>query len=325
MKRFGIIFCLTVTFILMVSFVEGSAGRPGGVVSSGERLEEVQSVRFSADDLAVFEKVMMQLEPFREESMQVRILVAARAMLGTPYVAGTLEHTKEVLTVSLAGTDCILLVEACVCMALTAGKEDRSFNAFCNNLLQLRYRNGMVDGYSSRIHYTSEWILQAEDLGLAKEISCSAEGIPLVQEISYMSTHANQYPALASDWEMTERITYTEQQLEQKLRQKGSCFIPKENLDKGLDWILPGDMICFVTRVKGLDISHVAFAWGSGSDGLTIPAGGLVTKFLHASSAEKKVVVDKKTIKEYAAGIKSCTGIRVVRFGDETIKKPVRV
>ena len=90
-------------------------------------------------------------------------------------------------------------------MALTAGKEDRSFNAFCNNLLQLRYRNGIVDGYSSRIHYTSEWILQAEDLGLAKEISCSAGSIPLIQEISYMSTHANQYPALASDWEMTKR------------------------------------------------------------------------------------------------------------------------
>jgi hypothetical protein len=74
-------------------------------------------------------------------------------------------------------------------------------------------------------------------------------------------------------------------------------------------------MICFVTSVKGLDISHVAFAWGSGSDGLTVTSGQSVTAFLHASYAEKKVVVDKKTIKEYAAGIKSCTGIRVVRFG----------
>ncbi|NLA16030.1 MAG: DUF1460 domain-containing protein [Bacteroidales bacterium] len=343
MKRVGITFCLAVVFVVgsaehivgsaehivggaehvvgseehVVSSAElivGSAGRMGAIICSAERAREVQSVRFLADDLVVFEQIMTLLEPLREKPMQMRILTAAQAMLGMPYVAGTLEHTKEALTVSLAGTDCILLVEACVCMALTAAQEDRSFNAFCENLLQLRYRNGKIDGYSSRIHYTSEWILQAEALGLAKEISYYPGGIPLVQEISYMSTHAHQYTALASDPDMTKRIAHIERQLEQQMKQKGSCYVPKEHIDSALEWIQPGDMICFVTTIKGLDISHVAFAWGSGSDGLTVTTGQPVTAFLHASSTEKKVIIDKKTIKEYATGIQSCKGIRVVRF-----------
>ncbi len=111
-------------------------------------------------------------------------------MLETPYVGGTLEQTPEMLTVSLAGTDCILLVEACVCMALTARQEDHGFEAFCDNLRQFRYRKGQADGYAGRIHYTSEWIQQAES-DLAREMSRSISGIPLNQDFSYMSVHAD--------------------------------------------------------------------------------------------------------------------------------------
>ena len=46
---------------------------------------------------------------------------AGKMLLGQPYVAGTLEeHPEEKLSIYLTRTDCILFVETCVCLALTA-------------------------------------------------------------------------------------------------------------------------------------------------------------------------------------------------------------
>lgn len=279
-----------------------------------------QNVKYTKEDLAVYEKVMQLLEPVREAPMQVRVVTAAKALLGTPYVAGTLDEQpeqgpqqdwQERLTVSLAGTDCILLVEACVSMALTAGQEDRSFEAFCKNLQLLRYRAGVIDGYSSRLHYTSEWIIQAEKQGIVTEITCRMGGKPFYQPFSFMTSHARKYPALAANPEEVNRIFQVERSLEEQLNEAGSCYIPKEHMAEGMHWLRAGDIVCFVTNVQGLDISHVALAWPytNQEEATDIPVSG----FLHASTAEMKVVVDSKTIAEYASTSKSCTGIRVIR------------
>ncbi|MDD5732957.1 MAG: DUF1460 domain-containing protein [Bacteroidales bacterium] len=274
-------------------------------------------IRVAPEDKAVYEKVMEALAPVLEEPMPVVIMKAAEAMLGTPYAGGTLEQEPEMLTVSLARTDCILLVEACVAMAQTARQEDSSFEAFCANLKQLRYRDGLVDGYASRIHYTSEWILQAEARGMAAEVSMNIDGTPLAQGFSYMSSHAEKYPLLAADQQLVARIAA----MEERLQREKYYFIPKKNLENNLDNIHNGDMICFVTNTEGLDISHVAFAFeyyecehDCCPDGRGCSNGQRQLGFLHASSKEMKVVVDKMTLTGYVNGMYSCSGIRVVRF-----------
>ncbi len=156
-------------------------------------------VLFTQADKDVYNKVMEVLAPLKDEAMSVRIMAAAKAMVGTPYVAGTLEQEPEELTVSLGKTDCILLVEACACMAQTAGQKDRSFEAFCENLRQFRYRNGITDGYASRIHYTSEWIARAQARGLLSEVTGEISQMPLDQTFSYMSKNADTYPAIVKN------------------------------------------------------------------------------------------------------------------------------
>ncbi len=278
------------------------------------------TVQYTQEDLAVYDKVMQLMESVCEEPMQVRVVTAAKAMLGIPYIAGTLDKQSEnakknewneQLIVSLAGTDCILLVEACVSMALTASQEDRSFEAFCRNLQLLRYRAGVIDGYASRLHYTSEWILQAEECGIVSEISCKQGGKPFYQQVSFMTTHAQKYPALAANVEEVEQMVLVEQNIEERLKRSGSCYISKEQMDDRMDWLRAGDIVCFVTNVKGLDISHVAFAWPH-TEQEQVPDAS-VSGFLHASMAERKVVIDKQTIKEYVFDRTSCPGIRVVR------------
>lgn len=286
-----------------------AAADPGSLI--------LDRIRYTPEDQKVFENVMEKLVPLCNEPTSVLIMKAAETMLGIPYVGRTLEQTPEILTVSLAKTDCILLVEACVCMALTARQDDHSFEAFCENLRQFRYRDGITAGYLSRIHYTSEWINQAETRGLAVEISRQIADTPLSQQFSYMSVHADKYPQLSADRILVEGI----KAVERKLSEGHYYYIPKSQLEKNLDRIQHGDMICFVTNIEGLDITHVAFAYEYYTcehdccpDGRGCSNGQRQMGFLHASSSEGKVVVDKKTLLGYAGGISSCTGIRIVRF-----------
>ena len=282
---------------------------PGGLLPG--------QVRYTPEDQQVYEKVRGVLLPLRSESMPVLIMKAAETMLETPYVGGTLEQTPEMLTVSLARTDCILLVEACVCMALTAKQDNNSFEAFCENLRKFRYRGGVTEGYDSRIHYTSEWIRQAEDRDLAREMSRNISGTRLDQSFSYMSRHADKYQSLVGNSQLTERIAT----LEKELTGEKYYYIPKAKLEENLDKIQHGDMICFVSGTEGLDISHVAFAYESYicehdccPDGRGCPNGQRRLGFIHASSKEEKVVVDDMTLAGYVNSTPSCKGIRIVRF-----------
>ena len=274
-------------------------------------------VRYTPEDQRVYEKVMNVLLPLRSESMPVLIMKAAEVMQDTPYVGGTLEQVPEMLTVSLARTDCILLVEACVCMALTAKLDNNSFEAFCENLRKFRYRDGVTAGYESRIHYTSEWIQQVEKRDLAKEMSRKIAGTRLDQTFSYMSVHSDKYPALAGHRQLTESIAT----MEKDLSGEKYYYIPKTQLEEALDQIQHGDMICFVSNKEGLDITHVAFAYESYicehdccPDGRGCPNGQRRLGFLHASSKAKKVVLDEMTLTGYVNTAESCKGIRIVRF-----------
>ncbi len=274
-------------------------------------------VLFTQADKDVYNKVMEVLAPLKDEAMSVRIMAAAKAMVGTPYVAGTLEQEPEELTVSLGKTDCILLVEACACMAQTAGQEDRSFEAFCENLRQFRYRNGITDGYASRIHYTSEWIARAQARGLLSEVTGEISQMPLDQTFSYMSKNADKYPALVKNPGLVPEIIATEK----NLSSASYFYIPKSQLESKLDQIRHGDMICFVTNIEGLDITHVAWAYETYEcehdccpDARGCSNGQRRLGFLHASSSAGKVQVDPLTLVGYVNNIKSCIGVRIVRF-----------
>ena len=121
------------------------------------------SVRTSPQDSLIYTRTMQELLPYAGLPAGELMVRAAGIFLGTPYAGGTLEHVPEILTVNLHETDCILLVETCTAMTLLL-KECTdggipSFEDFCAMLRTLRYRDGITDGYPSRLHYTSEWLL----------------------------------------------------------------------------------------------------------------------------------------------------------------------
>lgn len=261
------------------------------------------AVRTSPQDSLIYTRTMQELLPYAGLPAGELMVRAAGIFLGTPYAGGTLEHVPEILTVNLHETDCILLVETCTAMTLLL-KECTdggipSFEDFCAMLRTLRYRDGITDGYPSRLHYTSEWLLQAQDNGFLKEVTAELGGIPLNQVFSFMSSHRDNYPQLREDDGALELI----RRAEERLDTVAACFyIPSEKIPEIEDSILDGDIICFVSTVSGLDITHTGIACRKEDGSL---------HFIHASMKEGKVVLETRTLAEYAR-----SGIRVARLND---------
>src|SRR5690606_29304872 len=98
--------------------------------------------------------------------------------LGTPYEAFTLEEyiraggspaRSEPLTLDLSRFDCVSLIEACLAIARLA-RQPRpvTWAGFGTEMERMRYRDGRRTGYTSRLHYFSDWLLDNERRGLVR-------------------------------------------------------------------------------------------------------------------------------------------------------------
>ena len=270
-----------------------------GLVTSTSAIEK-GDVRFTQRDVDRLDEVMAAVAADRGLPMDELIVKVAKQFLGTPYVAGTLEQEPERLTVNLRETDCILFVEMCLALALTAKDEEPSFEAYLDRLAALRYRNGIVDGYTSRLHYTSEWIAQGADNGIFKEVTRDCGGSSLAQKFSFMSTHPSSYKQLSNAPANVAKI----RSVEQDLQSHSYWYIPKASLSGCAKNICTGDIIAFTSTVAGLDIAHIGIAYREG-DRLT---------FIHASTTAGKVIINPTPLTQYIGGVKSQSGVRVIRL-----------
>lgn len=264
--------------------------------------QSVAQGNISAESAKKYSQISKVLLANRDKSIPELMIIAAKQMLGTEYVAGSLEQIPEKLKVSLVETDCILFVESCLAMAINAKKGIDNPDSLCATVQSLRYRNGKVDGYASRLHYTSEWIRQGEARGIFTEITdvLSADNLS-GQRFSFMSTHTDSYKQLKDNPGEIAAIAAMEENLN---KYTDYFVIPKEDVKKIEHLLKDGDILGFNTSVEGLDIAHVALVYHK--------ENGEVG-FIHASQADGKVVVDAKSIADYVMGRKSNNGIRIVR------------
>lgn len=222
------------------------------------------------------------------------VLRVGMTYLGRPYAAGMLEQTEEErLLVRTDSVDCIIFVENVLAEAMGGSFED--------NLRKIRYRNGLIDGYASRLHYIADWVDNGVRNGFLADVT--ALYCPQIDTLSifYMSAHADRYKHLAHSSANVERI----RMCEQSLTGKSVHVLHKENLpDKGLDWIHSGDIIALTTDVPGLDVAHVGIA--------CYKKGKL--HLLHASSVSLKVEISEEPLSGLLKKHRKWTGIRVVRL-----------
>jgi len=234
------------------------------------------------------------------------ILFYAKQFINVPYVASTLEVADpEQLVVNLHALDCTTLVETAAALTLTKWQGKTDFASYCRNLEFIRYRNGKMNGYLSRLHYFSWWIHDNEAKGILQEVK-EAKYSPARIHVknNYMSTYPEKYKFLKGDTFRIDSI----RKLEEEIQGFDGYYLPEANTSLGkaqLSNIQDGDIIAIVTTKKGIDYSHLGFAvWGR--DGKL--------HLLNASSIHKKVVLEPKTLRQYLKEHPSSIGIRVFRL-----------
>ncbi|MDF0706764.1 N-acetylmuramoyl-L-alanine amidase-like domain-containing protein [Flagellimonas okinawensis] len=240
------------------------------------------------------------MEHTKGTSLGDTIALVGQSFLGTPYVEKTLEvGDTETLVVNFGGLDCTTFVENVMAFSLMLQNQQKDFEEFTENLETVRYRNGDLDGYPSRLHYFTEWIRNNEKKGLVKDITAELGGVELEKPINFMGTHRNLYPFLASDENFEAMLTVEKQIAKEKL-----CYLPKDQIESKEHLIKSGDVLALATSIKGLDVTHTGIA-------IHQPDGRL--HLLHASSKNGEVEISELPLADYLKNIKSNIGIIVAR------------
>ena len=259
---------------------------------------------FKPEDRKICESLLRTAHHRSEAAKSVNELMieAGKYFLGTPYASNVLEREgPEKLVINLRQMDCFTLVENVLALArlIKSGKSD--FGDYADALAVIRYRQGRLEGYPSRLHYFSDWIFDNQRKGIVKDMTKATGGQPYLKKIDFMTRYADRYPALQ------DRNIYRQMAaVERRMRRRVIYYIPKQSVRNMESRIADGDLIAVTAAEEGLDVTHV---------GLAIHAKKKL-HLLHASSAARKVVISKETLDRYLAGNKSRTGIMVARAVD---------
>lgn len=217
----------------------------------------------------------------------------------TEYVAGTLDKDiTERLVVNLQGLDCVTFVENCLTFARCLKKGKTTFDDYKNELETIRYRDGVLDGYGSRLHYFCDWIYNNETKGIVKNISQEIGGVAYNKKIDFMSSHVKSYKQL-SDKSNIEMI----QIAEEAINSRDYYYIPTKKISSVYDKLQSGDIIATTTTISGLDVTHTGYIYKDETG----------TYFLHASLKYKKVLVSSNELQQYIEEDSKKTGIMVTR------------
>ena len=251
--------------------------------------------KYLPEDTVIFNRFLQYSEQGNRS-----IIYTANFFMNTPYVGHTLEgDSEEQLRINLRELDCVTFVENVIALHLMLQSERHTFDNFCRILQQIRYRNGIIDGYLSRLHYFSEWLDNNRQKGII-----SLPAIPgchdFTTKVSYISSHCDAYPALKANPEWCKQMI----NIEKSIHELKLFSIPKERLKDSEASLKTGDIIAITTHANGLDIAHT---------GLALVQNGRVY-LLHASSEVKKVIISNETLHDYLARLKNHSGVIVARI-----------
>ena len=219
-------------------------------------------------------------------------------LIGRPYVAGLLDApADETLVVDLTAFDCVLYIENVLALARAIVLERETYDAYADGVRDLRYRDGDMDGYCSRLHYFSEWIANNEARGTLQNVTAAIGGERFDKDISFMGENRDAYPKLEAD------ATYAcILDMEGALADLDLFYIPQDRIAEAYAQLQPGDIVATATSIGGLDVTHTGFVHKTDAH----------TGFMHASLSSNAVKVSDD-LQEYVQGIRSQIGVVIAR------------
>ncbi|MBK7104334.1 MAG: DUF1460 domain-containing protein [Ignavibacteriae bacterium] len=224
-----------------------------------------------------------------------------KSFLGLDYEANTLEKgEKENLVIHLSGLDCYTFFESSLVFARCIKNNKITFEDYQKELTNIRYRNGAIDQYPSRLHYASDWLYDNAKRGIVKDITKEIGGILYDKKIDFMSTHADSYKQLKNNLKFIEEM----KSIEDSINSRKYYYIPENFIECVESKIQNGDVILLTTGIDGLDISHT---------GIAVKMDDGRIHFMHAPLKDKKIEITKLPLSDYAKSVERHTGIMVGR------------
>lgn len=235
-----------------------------------------------------------------QEAPGETVLQAGRYLLGAPYTGKTLDASgPEGLIINLRTFDCFTLIENCCALAVMRRTGNDRFADYGAVIQSLRYRDGVIDGYPSRLHYFTDWLRNSEARGLIRDMTQALGGISYRKELCFMTTHPELYPPLQAPAVCRQMMA-----VERRLSETSRHFLPKGEISRREEGIAAGDIMAVTTDQEGLDVCHVGIAvWIEGR-----------LHLLHASPQAGQVVISRETLVDYLHQSPHRTGIMVVRL-----------
>ena len=264
-----------------------------------EKYYTIEKISYQAKDKEILEKAIHVLSNETSSPIEILTVKVGTFFLETPYAEQTLEIEPEHLVVNLREMDCTTFTENCLAIARTLKSSNPGFDQFTRELKNIRYRNGVINGYPARLHYFSDWIYNNAQKNLVTDVSKEIANIPYPLSINFMSTHPNSYKQLADSASYIPQIA----KQENEISGRKMYYIPENKISEFEDKLTDGDIAGITTNVNGLDIQHVA---------ILIHKNGRI-HLLHASSSAGKVVVSETTLEDYLNSSESATGVMVAR------------
>jgi Protein of unknown function (DUF1460). len=227
------------------------------------------------------------------------IVEIGKSFLGTPYVSATLENgAEEKLVINLRELDCTTFVENVLALTITVKSGKSDFHSFVKALQKIRYRDGIRNGYSSRLHYFSEWISNNQKKGII-DGSVNKNGQKIDKVINFMSTHPADYPVLKAQPGLIPLIATQESELSKH----DFWYFPKSDFGNLYKNLKHGDIIALTSTIDGVDVNHVGIIIKNGSE----------FYLLHAPLSGKKVLISESPITDFLKPASKNSGIMIAR------------
>jgi hypothetical protein len=295
--------------LLMAALVLSAACGPDDVAEDRVERSAAEAARVVAQfevadeplDSLIFEERMALARELGLAEMEIgeAIVALGRTFVGAPYQPGTLEvDGPERLVVNLRELDCVTYVESVLAMVRVVRAGTADYASFKQELMRIRYRDGTLAGYPSRLHYFSEWISNNQEKGIVRDVTAEVGGRRRPGGIGFMSAHRDAYRQL-QDPEMATEIG----RIEARLSGVERHYIPQEAIAAHAEGIRNGDIIAATSTMEGLDVAHTGFAlWVDGR-----------LHLMHAPLVGSVVEISPRPLAERIRGISTQNGIMVAR------------
>ncbi len=288
---------------LTLALLTALGGAPGAALASiNLPMETVFRGQATFDRLVA----LAARENWRALPLGERTVKVGLALAGTPYAGYTLEIDDRVESPSanFYGLDCWTFFEISLGFArMLHAKAPPYEPADLLALIELdRYRNGVCTGeYLSRLHFLEDLFYDNQKRGLLTNITPQLPGAERMshRDIREMTVMWRHYRYLRNDPSLLAGMA----RIQERVSDLPVYHIPKQRVPGIERYLQDGDIIAVTSRDTGGYTSHVGLACRT-RDG--------VLHFLHASSLQRRVVLDER-LSAYLDSKRDDIGIIVAR------------